>query len=77
VDTIARKDIDPIANELRTRKLDPIPTAAPTAENDEVAGADDEGLAAATLGCMLSDGQACGDAERAAQQAEGERHERD
>jgi len=78
-DATAKQDIEPIANELKSRKLDPIPTTAPSpqARNDEDVDGSGPGVAAA-LSCLQERGAAsCERAERAAEEAREARHERE
>jgi hypothetical protein len=70
LDTLASQDLRPLDEELKQRKLDPIPISGARAEAD--LPMNDRAVAAA-VHCGLSHGIACDDAPRAAAEARGER----
>ena len=71
-DTIATRDVKPLDSELRSRHLDPIPTAGgPSAEEEERPSND--AIGAATRRCVGSHGAECAEIERAVTEQRGER----
>jgi photosystem II stability/assembly factor-like uncharacterized protein len=75
LDGIVANDVKPLDGELRSRKLEPIPTTPDAhAENDEPM---DAPVIAAAVRCVLSRGDACEEATRAALRAREGQGERD
>jgi hypothetical protein len=79
VDAVVANDVKAIDGELRSRKLDPIPTnASPAAELDDEDDGGDDATVAAAASCMLSrTSAACDAATRAMMSARHMRHEKD
>jgi photosystem II stability/assembly factor-like uncharacterized protein len=75
LDAIVSNDVKPIDDELRKRKLDPIPTTAEAVAEDDVPV--DAPLVAGVVECVLSRGAACEDAARVVRQTHTHGGERD
>jgi photosystem II stability/assembly factor-like uncharacterized protein len=77
-DAIVSNDVKPLDDELKRRKLDPIPTTAEAhAERDEPMDAQDAPVVNAVVQCVQSHGAVCDDAARAVRQVRARQGEKD